>query len=165
MSEVNRQESRSSADREIMVTRVFNAPRELVFEMWINPEHLAKWFGPKGFSTTTHEMDARAGGVWRHTMRGPDGTEYPNHIVYREVVRPERVIYSHVSGPPFVMTVTFEAERNQTRLTARMVFETAALRDRTIKEFGAAEGLQQTLQKLAEHLASIRMLPVESTGS
>jgi uncharacterized protein YndB with AHSA1/START domain len=152
MSEVNHQ-AISTADREITVTRVFSAPRELVFAMWTDPKHLANWFGPRGFTTNTHEMEVRPGGVWRHTMRGPDGTEYPNQIIYREVVKPERLVYSHVSPPPFQMTVSFVAEGNQTRLTARMLFETAALRDHTIRQFGAEEGLQQTLQRLAEQLA------------
>jgi uncharacterized protein YndB with AHSA1/START domain len=152
VSEINPEEMRF-ADREITVTRVFSAPRELVFAMWTDPKHIANWFGPKGFTTTTYEMDVRPGGKWRHTMRGPDGARYPNEIIYREVVKPARLVYSHVSPPPFLMTVTFVAQGNQTRLTAQMLFDTAALRDQTIKQFGAAEGLHSTLQRLAEVLA------------
>ena len=142
-------------DREIRAMRVLSAPRELVFTMWTDPNHIANWFGPKGFTTTTHKMDVRPGGEWRHTMRGPDGMEYPNHIIYREVVKPERLVYSHVSDPPFQMTVTFEGEGNHTRLTVVMLFESAAIRDRTIKERGAEEGLHSTLTRLAENLAKI----------
>jgi uncharacterized protein YndB with AHSA1/START domain len=91
----------STSDREIVATRVFDAPRELVFQMWTDPQHISNWYGPRGFTTTTHEMDVRPGGVWRHVMHGPDGTDYPNEIVYLEVVKPERLVYDHVSEPKF----------------------------------------------------------------
>jgi uncharacterized glyoxalase superfamily protein PhnB/uncharacterized protein YndB with AHSA1/START domain len=149
------QQTSDTADREITVSRLFDAPRELVFAMWTDPEHIGNWFGLNGFTTTTHEMDVRPGGVWRHTMRGPDGNEFPNQIIYREVVKPERLVYSHVSPPPFQMTVIFAAAGSQTRLTAHMLFETAALRDRTIKQFGADEGLRQTLQRLNQAVTKL----------
>ena len=72
-------------DREIVLTREFNAPRAVVFEAWTNPKQLPHWWGPKGFTTTVHEMDVRPGGVWRLTMRGPDGRDYHNRIVFVEV--------------------------------------------------------------------------------
>jgi uncharacterized protein YndB with AHSA1/START domain len=144
----------SNADREIVATRVFDAPRELVFEMWTDPVHVAQWWGPNGFTNSIQEMDVRAGGAWRLVMHGPDGTDYPNKSVYVEVVRPQRIVYDHVSGPKFRMTATFDEEPgNKTRLTVRMVFETAALRDKTATEFGAVDGLKQTLGRLGEKLA------------
>jgi uncharacterized protein YndB with AHSA1/START domain len=143
----------STADREIVATRVFDAPRELVFEMWTDPTHVAQWWGPKGFTNSIHEMNVSPGGSWRFVMHGPDGTDYPNHIVYTEVVRPEWIAYDHVSGPRFRATATFADEGGKTRLTVRMVFETPALRDRTAREFGAVEGLNQTLGRLADKLA------------
>lgn len=139
-------------DREIAATRVLDAPRELVFDMWTHPEHIGKWWGPNGFTTTTYEMDVRPGGVWRFVMHGPDGRDYQNKVIYREVVRPERLVYSHVSGPLFEATVTFDEERGKTRLTVRMVFASAALRDKVAEEYGAVEGLHQTLSHLAEIL-------------
>jgi uncharacterized protein YndB with AHSA1/START domain len=145
-----------TAEREISATRIFEAPRALVFKMWTDPEHVERWWGPNGFTITTHEMDVRPGGVWRFIMHGPDGTDYPNKIVYVEIAPPERLVYDHVSGPPFHVTVLFEEEGAQrTRLTARMVFETAAVRDATIREFNAVEGLSQHLGRLAEHLATV----------
>ena len=87
--------SRPTADREIATSRVFDAPRDLVWEAWTDPKHLARWYGPNGFTVTTHEMDVRPGGVWRLTMHGPDGTDYPNLTRYVEVVRPERLVYEH----------------------------------------------------------------------
>ena len=88
-------------------------------------------------------------------MHGPDGVDYKNKIVYLEVVKPERIVYDHVSGPKFQVTVTFEEQRGKTRLTMTMLFETAAERETTVKVFNAIEGLSQTLQKLKEYLDTI----------
>jgi len=142
----------STADREIFSTRVFDAPRALVFEMWTNPKHVVHWWGPKGFTNTIDEMDVRPGGVWLFTMHGPDGTDYKNKIVFKKVIRPERLEYSHVSGPLFDVTVTFDEEGGKTKLSIRMVFASVELRDKVAKEYGAVEGLNQTLARLAERL-------------
>src|ERR1700735_2545308 len=148
--------SADTAGREIVVTRVFDAPRALVFKLWTDPKHLARWWGPNGFTITNYEMDVRPGGVWRFVMHGPNGVDYQNKVVYREVVEPERLVYSHVSEPQFEMTVTFDAEGDKTKLTARMLFESAALRDKRSEQFGAVEGLKQTLGRLGEHLARVK---------
>ncbi len=116
-------EAAASANREIVTTRLFDAPRQLVFEAWTDPKHVAQWWGPRGFTNTIHEMDVRPGGVWRLTMHGPDGVDYPNRIVFTEVVKPERLVYDHGSreGDPgeFHVTVTFAEESGKTRLTMR----------------------------------------------
>jgi uncharacterized protein YndB with AHSA1/START domain len=143
-----------TADREIVATRVFDAPRELVFQMWTDPKHVAQWWGPKGFTTTTYEMDVRPGGVWRFVMHGPDGVDYQNKIVYIEIVKPERLVYSHSGGAQFRSTVTFAEQGGKTKLTVRMLFESATELDRVVKKFGAIEGLNQTLDRLEEHLAT-----------
>ncbi len=145
----------NTADREIVSARVFDAPRELVWKAWVDPKHVAQWWGPKGFTNTIHEMDVRPGGVWRFAMHGPDGTDYKNEIVFIEVVKPERLVYDHVSGPRFHVTATFADEGGKTKLTMRMVFPTVEERDNTIKKFGAVEGLNQTLGRLGEHLATM----------
>ena len=142
----------NTVDREITAIRLFNAPRELVFSMWTDPKHIERWWGPRGFTTTTQEMDFRPGGVWRHVMHGPDGTDYQNKILYREIVAPERIVYSQ---PPFESTVIFSEESGKTRVSVRMVFESAELRDKVAKEFGAVEGLQQTLGRLEEELSKM----------
>jgi uncharacterized protein YndB with AHSA1/START domain len=152
MSE-NKQDATNTADREIMATRTYDAPRELVFKMWTDPEHVAKWWGPKGFTNTIYEMDVRPGGVWRFVMHGPDGVDYQNKIVYIEIVKPERLVLSHVSGPTFQMTATFAEEDGKTKLTVQLLFESAQERDKVAKEFGAVEGLHQTLDRLGEQLA------------
>jgi uncharacterized protein YndB with AHSA1/START domain len=148
-----------NADREIFITREFNAPRELVWEAMTDPQHVIHWWGPHGFSTTIEEMDVRPGGVWKHVMHGPDGVNYPNKSVFKEIVRPERIVYSHggkrENGPgvSFVSTWTFEALAvDKTKVTIRMVFPSSSDRDFVVKEFGAIEGGKQTLERLGEYL-------------
>jgi uncharacterized protein YndB with AHSA1/START domain len=144
------------ADRSIVTTRVLDAPRELVFAAWTDPAHIGEWWGPDGFTTTTHEMDVRAGGAWRFIMHGPDGVDYPNLIVFTEIVPPERLAYDHSDGDGgnmFRSTVTFDDEGGKTRVTLRGTFATAAERDRVVAEHGAIEGAIQTLGRLAAYLA------------
>lgn len=145
--------SMNTTDREIAATRVFDAPRDLVFQMWTDPTQIGRWWGPNGFTITIHEMNVRPGGAWRLIMHGPDGRDYRNEIIYVEVVRPERLIYDHVSGPVFRDSVTFADIGQKTRLTMQKLFATAELRDKVAKEFGAVEGLSQTLGRLGEELA------------
>src|SRR5688500_7232647 len=141
MAAINERSSAAEIDesREIVARRTFDAPRELVFDMWTSREHVANWWGPRGFTLTTHEMDVRPGGVWRFVMHGPDGRDYINRIVYGDVVRPELLTYSHVTGPFFDVTVTFEARGAKTDVTVRMVFVTAAEREKVAAQFGAVE--------------------------
>ncbi|HEY3268465.1 MAG TPA: SRPBCC family protein [Armatimonadota bacterium] len=142
-----------TAQREIATTRVLDAPREVVWAAWTEPERVAQWWGPNGFTNTIHEMDVRPGGAWRFTMHGPDGTDYRNEIVYEEVVPPERLVYSHVSGPRFRMTATFADLGGKTQLAVQMLFDTAEQRDQAVARFGAVEGLNQTLGRLAALVA------------
>jgi uncharacterized protein YndB with AHSA1/START domain len=146
-------QSVDTSDREISTTRVFDAPRELVWKVWTEPEHIAKWWGPRGFSTTTEKMDVRPGGEWRHVMHGPDGKDYQNRITYVEVVKPERIVYDHDSFPPFRAFVTFTAVGEKTELSMRMLFETAELRDKTDKTFGAIKGQKETIDRLGEYVS------------
>src|SRR6185503_16886975 len=120
MSNVNHPAS-DTADREIVITRLLNAPRELVFEVWTNPEHIAKWWGPDGFTNTIEKMDVEPGGVWDLVMHGPDGTDYKNKSIYTEVVKPERIVFRHLS-PAFTATVNFVELGNKTELNWRMLF-------------------------------------------
>ena len=149
--------AQTPSDRELVVSCVLNAPRELVFEAWTDARHIAQWWGPRGFTTTIHEMDVKPGGVWRFVMHGPDGVDYQNKIVYAEIVKPERLVYSHSSGEEgdplqFEVTVTFAAQGDKTKLTLRLLFKSAEARDSVVK-LGAIEGAQQTLDRLAEYLA------------
>src|SRR6266849_4606142 len=114
------------ADRQIVTTRVLDAPRERVFRAWADPDHLTRWWGPRGFRSTFQEFDMRQGGLWRFVMHGPDGVDYKNESVFVEVVKPERIVFQHVSGPRFQVTATFAEEAGKTRLTFHMLFATAA---------------------------------------
>jgi uncharacterized protein YndB with AHSA1/START domain len=147
----------TAAEREIVVTRVFDAPRERVFRAWTDPRHVGEWWGPRGFTTTTHAMDFRVGGVWRFTMHGPDGTDYPNDVRYTEIVEPERLAYDHGSDdggdPNFRVTVTFADRGGRTELTLRLVFPSAEAREAAAK-YGAVEGGAQTLARLDEYLSA-----------
>jgi uncharacterized protein YndB with AHSA1/START domain len=129
-----------TSDREIVVSRVFDAPRTLVFKAWTDPQHLAHWWGPNSFSITTHEMEFKPGGVWRFVMHGPDGCDYQNKAVYVEITEPERLVYDPVSEPQFRMAMTFTDQGGKTIITTQMLFDSAALRDKTVKEFGAVKG-------------------------
>jgi uncharacterized protein YndB with AHSA1/START domain len=148
-----------SADRELVITRNFAFPRELVWEAMTNPKHVVNWWGPRGFSTTIEEMKVKPGGTWKHVMHGPDGTDYPNKSIFTEVEKPSRIVYTHAGsraggpGVAFVSTWTFDAPKpDQTKVTIRMVFPTVDERDRVVREFGAAEGGKQTLERLNEFL-------------
>jgi uncharacterized protein YndB with AHSA1/START domain len=150
-----------TTDREIGATRIFDAPREMVWKMWTDPEHLVQWWGPNGFTTTVHEMHVQPGGEWRLTMRGPDGRDYHNRIIYREVVKPKRLVYEHSpekgSEPvSFQTTVTFAEHAGKTRVDMTMLFPSAAARDHVAKTYKAVEGLAQTLGRLEEKLARMR---------
>ena len=107
-----------------------------------------------------HPRDGfKPGGVWRFVLHGPDGRDYQNKVVYVEIVEPERLVYDHVSGPQFRMTVTFADQGGKTIITAQMLFDSAALRDKTVKEFGALEGLKQTIGRLSEYLTQMKGAP------
>jgi uncharacterized protein YndB with AHSA1/START domain len=149
------QNASSTTECEIVIERTFDAPRELVWEAWTNPEHVAQWWGPDGFSTTIEKMDFRVGGVWKLTMHGPDGVNYPNSSIFHEIVEPERIVFSHGGGREngpgahFLSTWTFEATGDQTRVTMRLLFDTPEEREMVIREFGAVEGGKQTFERLA----------------
>lgn len=152
--------SNQNSDREIVVSRVINAPRDLVWQAWSDPAHITHWWGPIGFSTTTHEFAMRAGGVWRFVMHGPDGTDYDNKIIFTEVVKPERLTYRH-SGEGDNNDVTFDSEvtfvdrAGKTELTLRLVFATAEARNYVADKFGAVEGGRQTLERLDQYVATL----------
>ena len=148
-----------TSDKELTISRLINAPRELVFKVWTEPEHVAKWWGPNGFTNTVHEMNVKPGGVWRLTMHGPDGRDYPNKIIFIEVVKPERLVYKHAGDDDtedvnFHTTVTFEKQGNKTLLTMKAVFESAEELERVIREYGAKEGMTQHVSRLEEYVAT-----------
>lgn len=161
----NHDSTAAQGDREVVITRIFNAPRDLVFKVWTEPEHIAQWWGPKGFTTTVSQMDFRAGGTWRYVMHGPDGTEYPASGVFREIVPPERIVTTDefdqgeeqvvkTDLPSGVMVVTtlFEDLGNKTRLTIRILH--SSVEDRLKhEEMGVVGGWNSSLDCLDDYLA------------
>jgi uncharacterized protein YndB with AHSA1/START domain len=140
------------SDREIVTRRVVDAPRERVFRAWTEPEILARWWGPKGFTNEFEEFEPRPGGAWRFVMRGPDGRGYPNESVFVEVA-PERIVFRHVSLPKYQMTADFADESGKTRITWRLLFATVAERD-NVNRF-APEANEQNLDRLEAELAEM----------
>jgi len=146
--------------RSIIGTRVLDAPRARVFSVWTEPKHLAQWWGPNGFTTTTHSFDLRPGGVWRFVMHGPDGRDYQNRVTFEEIVPPQRIVYRHGGGDDvepvqFRTMVIFEELGRRTRITWRGEFPSAAERNRVIKEYGADKGLIETLARLGDYVAAM----------
>jgi uncharacterized protein YndB with AHSA1/START domain len=147
------------ADREVVISRVVDAPRELVFEAFTEVRHLSQWWGPEGFSTTTRAFEFREGAVWDFTMHGPDGTDYPEWITWTEIVPPERIALRHgESGDDphsFESLLTFEPAGAATRIVMRTVFRTKEQRDEAVEKYHAVEGGEQTLGNLAAYVAGI----------
>ena len=120
-------------NRTLRFERVFDAPRALVWKVWTDPEHVAKWWGPEGFTNSIHQMDVKAGGTWSLTMHGPDGTDYANHIDFVEVRAPKFLAFNHGGKPgdagAFFVTAEFVDVDNlgeQTRIIHTLVLKTAA---------------------------------------
>jgi uncharacterized protein YndB with AHSA1/START domain len=141
-----------TADRELIITRVLNAPISLVWEVWTKPEHIKNWWGPNGFYNTVFEMDLRPGGTWDFVMHGPDGTDYKNKSVFKEIVKHKKIVYEHITGPKFLATIEFEEHGKKTLLKWHMLFETSEEFIRTVKTFKADEGLKQNISKLESYV-------------
>ncbi|HEV8339685.1 MAG TPA: SRPBCC family protein [bacterium] len=145
------------SDREVVITRVFDAPRELVFKAFTDPKLIPHWWGPRKYKTTVDKMDVRPGGVWRFVHRGQDGNESAFNGVYREIVPPERLVYTFewegLPGHILVETVTLEERDGKTTVTDRAFFETVEDRDGMLKsgmEAGAAESMDRLEELLAD---------------
>lgn len=145
----------NTKDREIIVERTLNAPVELVWEAWTKPEHIANWWGPNGFTNTISKMDIRLGGEWDLVMHGPDGTDYKNKSIFREVIPFKKLVYEHVTGPHFFATITFEEQGEQTHLKWHMLFDTKEQFIQVVKTFKADEGLKQNIEKLIVYLTEM----------
>lgn len=147
------------ADREIVISRVIDAPRELVFEAFTEVRHLSQWWGPEGFSTTTRSFDFRVGEAWDFVMHGPDGTDYQEWISWTEIAPPERIAMLHgeFRDDPnaFESVLTFDPDGAATRIEMRTVFPTKELRDEAVEKYHAIEGGRQTLSHLAAYVTGL----------
>jgi uncharacterized protein YndB with AHSA1/START domain len=145
-----------SAERELVVTRIFDAPRRLVFKMWTEPEHLMRWWGPRGFTGISGQMDVRPGGTWSRSMRAPDGSVIRKRGVYREITAPERLVLTYVTddmagnpGPETLVTVTFTDLGGKTELTLHQAaFASVAARN------DHQHGWTGALERLAAYLSA-----------
>lgn len=156
-----------STAHQIVITREFDAPRDLVWQAWTRPEHVAAWWGPRGFATRVETLELRPGGRWRYVMIGPDGREYPATGTFREVVPPERFVTTDEFGEDFeappgmdlpqgmMLTCELEDLGERTRVTLRIAHESAESRRRH-EEMGVVPGWNSSLDCLAEHLASVQ---------
>ncbi len=149
----------ATADREIVISRVIDAPRELVFEAFTEIRHLSRWWGPDGFTTTTRSFEFRVGGAWDFVMHGPDGTDYHEWICWTEIAPPRRIALLHGESRDdpnaFESVLTFEPAGEQTRIVMRTVFATRELRDEAVEKYHALEGGEQTLRNLAAYVTEL----------
>lgn len=152
----------STADRELRLTRLLNAPVELVWDVFTDPEHIKHWWGPNGFTNTITKMDIQPGGEWDLVMHGPDGTDYKNKSVFKEVVKHKKIVYDHVSTPKFSTTIEFEKRGKQTQINWHMLFESREQFIQVVKTFKADEGLKQNIDKLEVYLQTKFQLRKES---
>lgn len=155
------------AQREIVVTRRIGGPPALVWAVFAEAAHLDRWWGPEGFTTRTIRLDFRLGGIWEFTMTGPDGTRFPNHACYREIVPHARIVFdhgAHADDPDaFISTITFAAEDDgrATLVTMRAELRTKAQRDKVIAEYGALLAAHHTLRRLDDYFTSLADDPKE----
>ena len=145
----------NTKDRELVITRTLNAPAELVWEVFTKAEHIANWWGPNGFTNTIYTMDVRPGGLWDFVMHGPDGTDYKNKSIFKEIVPPKRIVFDHFN-PDFTTTIEFEDLGEQTHINWHMLFNTAEEFIQVVKTFKADEGLKQNIERLNAYLAGLK---------
>ena len=152
------------AKRSLVFSRIFDAPRELVFEAFTTAEHLARWWGPNGFTITTEKFEFRVGGKWHLVMHGPDGRDYQNYVTFDEIDRPRKLVFHHDSDEAGLepmhhgTTVLFEEIGSRTKVTFSLIFTSAEMRDMVVREYKADEGGLQTLGRLAEVLVADQLL-------
>jgi uncharacterized protein YndB with AHSA1/START domain len=142
-------------NRELRITRIFKAPVELMWEVWTDPEHIVNWWGPHGFTNTIQHMDVREGGEWRLTMHGPDGINYPNHSIYREIIPMKKIVMEHFN-PHFIATILFEPKGEETQLDWSMVLDSAEMLQTLIKAHKADEGQKQNVERLEKYLSGLQ---------
>lgn len=160
-SSTNATLSQWALDREIVLSRVIDARRDIVFTAWTDPRHLPIWFGPAGFKIETKEIDIRVGGLWRFDMIAPDGQRWHSRIQFRRIERPTLIEFDHgedCDDDPgrFRTTITFDEQGDsKTVITLRQLHPTKAKRDAVIG-FGAVEYGYQTLEKLARYVDALK---------
>ncbi|RIV68932.1 SRPBCC family protein [Flagellimonas aequoris] len=141
--------------RSLSISRTLQAPIELVWEVWTTPEHIAQWWGPNGFTNTIQKMDVQEGGEWKLTMHGPDGTNYPNRSIYKEVIPFKKIVFEHFN-PHFITTVHFEAIGQTTIMNWSALFDSEEMLQTIIKAHKADKGMKENVDKLERYLSNLK---------
>jgi uncharacterized protein YndB with AHSA1/START domain len=143
----------STADRELIFSRLLDAPIKLVWEVWTNPEHIKLWWGPDGFTNTIKKMDIKDNGAWDLIMHGPDGTDYEIKSVFREIIKHKKIVYEQLNHFKYVATIEFESRGEQTLLRWQMLFESKEYLIEAAKTYGVDKGFTQNAQRLVDYLS------------
>lgn len=141
-------------NREMSVTGMFKASVGRIWQVWSESEHIVHWWGPAGFSSTIHKMDFTEEGEWDLTMHGPDGTNYPNRSIYKEIVPLRKIVFEHFN-PHFITTVIFEEKGGETYLNWTLLFDSVEMYNVIVKAHKADEGQRQNMEKLRAYLATL----------
>jgi len=146
----------NTENRELRIAGTFKAPINLMWEVWTNPERIVNWWGPNGFTSTINKMDFREGGEWKLTMYGPDGTNYPNRSIFKEIVPFRKIVFEHFN-PHFTTIVLFESKGEETQIDWTLLFDTVEMRETIIKVHKAEEGQKENIEKLGNYLSTLRL--------
>ncbi len=147
MEQTENTEKRSAA--------ALKAPITLVWDVWTKPEHLINWWGPAGFTSTIHKMDFAEGGEWKLTLHGPDGTNYANRSVFKEIVPLKKIVFEHFN-PHFIASIIFERYCEETQINWTMLFDSVEMRETIVKVHKADEGQKQSIEKLEKYLSELQ---------
>lgn len=148
----------NTSNRELSISRMLDAPIELVWEVWTKPEHIQHWWGPNGFTNTIEVMDFKENGEWKFTMHGPDGKNYPNRSVFKEIVPLQKIVFEHFN-PHFITTILFEAMGDKTHMKWTALFDSEEILDIVVKAHNAKEGQKQNIERLESYLSKFPNKP------
>jgi uncharacterized protein YndB with AHSA1/START domain len=142
----------NNTERELHFARMLDAPVKLVWEVWTNPEHIKRWWGPDGFTNTIHKMDIKPDGEWSLIMHGPDGSDYEIQSVFREIVKHKKIVYEQLTHFKYIATIEFEGRKDKTLITWTMLFESKEKLIEAAKTYGVIDGFKQNAEKLVNYL-------------
>ena len=149
-------EKNDTSEREQKSSLLLDAPLEFVWEVWTKPEHIKNWWGPNGFTNTITKMEVKNGGEWIFTMHGPDGKDYPNKTIFREVVKHKKLVHEHLA-PKFIAIIDFESRGNKTFLNWHKLYDTKKLFELVEKNYQTIEGFKQTVERLENYLSQMKI--------
>lgn len=142
-------------NNELKISHFFNTQIDQMWEVWTNPDHIKNWWGPTGFTNTIHKMDFQVGGEWKFTMHGPDGINYPNRSIYKEIIPFQKIVFEHFN-PHFITTVLFTPMKEKTLLHWSAIFDSEEMFEIIVKAHKADEGMNQNIEKLENYLIKIK---------